>query len=37
MALQILEVVVYLAIAYPVLKGILSIIKSAKGIKNGHS
>jgi len=34
MALQILEVVVYLAIAYPVLKGILSIIKSAKEIRN---
>ena len=37
MALQILEVLVYLAIAYPIIKGLLSIIKSAKGIKNGHS
>jgi len=37
MGLEILEVLVYLAIAYPIIKGLLSIIKSAKGIKNGHN
>jgi len=34
MGLQILEVLVWLAIAYPVLKGIILIIKSAKEIRN---
>jgi len=37
MALEIIKYLALLAIAYPIIKGLLSIIKLAKGIKNGHN